>query len=1006
MPLQSQIKSIPLYGGLDTKTDPKYVAWDKSLTAQNVQYFGVRRCRKRYGQTALSSAIGRSGGTISVGKAIGRFQDELLLYDGSQVYAYAESQENWYSRAALTESVVNRTPIVRTSGSVSGIATAVANSIEVYAWEDSRGGIYYALRDPESGTFAVPNSQLDATGVNPQIVVSGVFVYIVYGTPGLIKAAQISSTNPTGGVINTYTLTNDYATGKNFAVTSTTSTVALAWPAAVAGTWNSAIFDSQLNLQLLNSVAYSEPASYRAQLAYSTDGSRLLLSVAGTNVLDLYPIVVASAAFGTISTTAVPNIRYAAAVGVGLTSTQLFYDTGTTTSMPITTSRVVSFATASTLSLGTAYTVSGVQLASQPVLFNAVAYIVAVSPLIALTGAASQQPSFYLLRAPQNETPTIIQRFSGDLAYVAGQSVPVPSVVNDQIFLGLAERTALRADATGTVFTQAGLTATYFSFPDASSFKVTSFGSTAQINCGNVYSYDGSQVVESGFWEFPDGITATPSGGAGLNQGRYIYQITYEWVDAAGNTHYSAPSWPIVVTTTNPGQTNQVSLTIPYTALTRKQGATVNVYRTATAPGDPSGIETGLGNLYKIHSETNDPGLSGTASFTWVDTVADASAVGQEILYAPYNGFGELENNAPPPFLFMVATKTRVFGIAQDDRTALWYSKPLAPGRPVQFNSAQIIRIETDGGPVTALGYLDAQAVVFKQRRTYFLPGDGPNAGGGGTQFPPLQLIASTSGCTSDPSVLSTHEGVFFKSEIGIQVLNRSLTMDANVGLPVQGYTSLTLTGTAVVPDQNQLRWVSSDGTALVYDYVVQRWAVYTNYASVGYTDWNNTTVRLLANGQLFYEDQSVYTDNGAPITMMLETAWLKPADIAQGFAAVWYAEILGEYKSPHQLQVEVAYDYIDAPMQVNVWNVNTSINTSTYGSASPYGDEVLYGSNTYITTAPYQLRVALRRQVCEAVKFRIFDVAQTGQSCDLNEIALQLGVIGGLNRVPTRQQV
>lgn len=1011
MPLQAQTTAVPLYGGLDTKTDPKFVAPNHTLTAQNVQYFGVSRCRKRYGQTALTQNIAASGASIGTGKALGVFNSELLEYDGTNMYAYATAQGSWFNRGALTEALVNRTPIVRTSGSVGGIASGIAGVLEAYAWEDTRGGVWYALRDPVSGTFAIPNSQLDVLGGNPQIVVSGAFLYIFYSSGTTIKAAKLAYNNPAGGIVSTFLITNDFTASTSFAVAATTTQVAVVWQSGTANTWNSTLLDAMLTPTAFATTSFTAPASYYAQLAYLTTGTDLLLTVAGSGSIVNYPINTATAAFGTPQTTAVTGATKAVAVGLTATTAQMYVNVTATGTAPLNIqSYTVTFPTAATVTLGSPNIIYGLGVASQPIVRQGIPYLIANSALVnAPAGATSQQTSFFLLSAASGVVPTILERFSGAIAYTSGVSLPL-LVQNStgQLFVGLGERTSLRSDATGTIFSQVGLTSTYFSFPSTSNFKAVSFGGAAVIECGATYSYDGSTIVESGFWEFPDGITATPAayGGTGLNQGLYIYQVTYEWVDAAGNNHYSAPSYPISATTTQAGQSNQVTLVIPYTALTRKAGANVCIYRTATAATNPSTQDSGLGNLYKIATVSNDPGIAGTATFSYVDVVPDSAAVGQQIIYSPFDGSGEIENDPPPPFAFMVATKTRVFGIAQDDGTALWYSKPLAPNRPAEFSSAQIIRIETDGGAVTALGFLDTQAIIFKRRRIYYLPGDGPNAAGAGSLFPDLQLIASTSGCISQPSVLSTHEGIFYKSEIGIQVLDRSLSIDPNIGLPVQGFNSLTLSGALPATDQNQLRWTSSDGTALVYDYVTKRWATYSNYDSVGYVVWNSTYARLRTNGQVLFEDQATYLDNGQAVQMILETSWLKPTQMAQGFAAVWYAEILGQYFTSHQLRIETSYDYIDVPMQINIWNAAVAVDSGTYGSGSPYGSDVVYGSSTLINTAQYQLRVALQRQVCEAIKFKISDVSITGQSCDLYEIALQLGVIGGLNRVPVKQQV
>jgi len=63
-------------------------------------------------------------------------------------------------------------------------------------------------------------------------------------------------------------------------------------------------------------------------------------------------------------------------------------------------------------------------------------------------------------------------------------------------------------------------------------------------------------------------MNAQPDGST--NKNAYAYQATYEWTDASGNIHRSAPSVPIFVTTTSNGNAGSVTLYIPTLRLTAK----------------------------------------------------------------------------------------------------------------------------------------------------------------------------------------------------------------------------------------------------------------------------------------------------------------------------------------------------------------------------------------------------------------------------------------------------
>lgn len=990
MPLQQQTQAFPLYGGVDTKTDAKYVPVTSTLASENVRFPANQQATKRYGQTLLPSAGGGVASPLTSGKALAAFNAELLAYDGSDLKTYAAAQGAWIERATLTECEVLRAPVIRSAGNITQCVSVLSSNDEVYAWVDADlGGVYYAARDSISGTFAVSPTSADASGSFPTLIVCGTYVSLFYLSGANLYMRTMPRNSPGAGFGAPRLLRPNAVPGCAFAAVALQDDGGVELLLNTAGGWYRISLSPTLLPTADVAVAGGPVTALYACLQPLGSGTFCFFAVSGAPGSLLYGGSDNPAVF--VDTLANSTGRCTFINNAGPV---LLFDRSSLTSMSAV--GKVDF----TFPFSTPVNTFGLQLASLVYYLDNVAYFVASTPAYNRAGAASQQQFFLLVRA---DTMGLVQRFSAGSAYNAAGSMPLPVADGDTLFLGLLERSALRVSPAGAIYASAGITATRLTFPSATKLRVVSFGNTALINCGNTYTYDGSKVVEAGFWEFPDGITATHTpAGSGLSAGTYLYVACYQWTDAAGNTHYSSPSYPSPVVSANTfGVTtaagDSVTLTVPYTALTLRTDAVVVLYRTLVSQQGP---------FYRLPTGTVPNLRDGTASFTFVDTASDASILGQPFLYAPPDGSGELENDAPPPFLYVVGTKTRIFGLAEDDRTALWYSKPLTPGRPAEFSSAQILRVETDGGAVTALGALDDNCVVFKTARTYYVPGGGPNAAGQPANgFPPTPvLISSTSGCTNQASVLSTHSGVFFKSSTGMQVLNRSLSTDYNIGLPVQGLNSLTLTGAQIVPAQNQLRWTSAEGTALVFDYVLGRWSTYSNYAAVGYAPYGSTFARLTAGGTVFYEDVTLFTDALQPVTMAVETCWFKSAGTAQGYAAVWYAEILGNFVSNHSLRIDVYYDYLPTIAQTAIWNAAS--NESLYGADSPYGTTTYYGGNTIQYTAPYQPRVALQRQVCEAIKFRITDVSQSGASCDLNEIALQLGVIGGLNRVPVGQQV
>ena len=147
-------------------------------------------------------------------------------------------------------------------------------------------------------------------------------------------------------------------------------------------------------------------------------------------------------------------------------------------------------------------------------------------------------------------------------------------------------------------------------------------------------------------------------------------------------------------------------------------------------------------------------------------------------------------------------------------------------------------------------------------------------------------------------------------------------------------------------------------------------------------------------------EAADTFTADGSFIQMKVRSAWLSFGGL-QGYQRVYRILILGQYKSPHTLYVDVAYDFNPTIVQTLTITPTTA---TTYGSVSPYGSESVYGG----VFAPYQWRVNPTRQKCQSIQLTIRDAEGTdpGASCTLSGMTAVVGVIPGPNRMPATQSV
>ena len=153
-------------------------------------------------------------------------------------------------------------------------------------------------------------------------------------------------------------------------------------------------------------------------------------------------------------------------------------------------------------------------------------------------------------------------------------------------------------------------------------------------------------------------------------------------------------------------------------------------------------------------------------------------------------------------------------------------------------------------------------------------------------------------------------------------------------------------------------------------------------YASgaVDSTIYQNDLVYLLSTGQMLQQTPGVFSDNGSVIPLSFTTGWMSFSGI-EGFQRVWELQILGTYKSPHTLTVNIYTDYGSSPVE-----------TVTIPVLSQ--------------PSIYQYRIKLKQQKCEAIQVQVTE-SQTGTGAEglsLSSLAFRVGVKRGLYKLPASQ--
>jgi hypothetical protein len=516
------------------------------------------------------------------------------------------------------------------------------------------------------------------------------------------------------------------------------------------------------------------------------------------------------------------------------------------------------------------------------------------------------------------------------------------------------------------------------------------------LSGGFLQMYDGNSVVEHNFHLYPIFNVSNVVAGS-IDAGTYNYTVCYEWVDNQGNIHQSQPADPIEVTCV---ANSRITLEINYLNQTAKVGSRpvqIIVYRTRSAA-------SGFGRVFYRLSSLTAPDLNNVSGqvLTFIDNTPDAQIATNPELYTQFlvtETPAQVDNQPAPPTGLIQLHRNRLWVVDSTNPLNVWYSKFIGPATPVAFNDTFVKTVDPRGGPITALATIDDKLLVFKNSQMFFIVGQGPENTGVNNDLSDAILITTDVGCVDPRSIVGSPVGILFKSRKGIYMIDRSLAVQY-IGAAVEAYNDEAITSAVLASKRNQVRFTLESGITLVYDYFVQQWGIFTNQNAIDSLVWSGDIMLLQSNGKVLRETEGVYTDDGQPIRLKLATSWFSFANV-QGFQRVRRAQLLGGWKSDHDLNISVCVDFDDTVIQQMM--VSPTLPTF-YGSGSPYGAGS-YGGTFQL----YQWRVDLARQKCQAVKFIIEDVPSvtgSGEGVSLSSLAFEVGAKQGLNKVPASQIV
>lgn len=976
--LQEQVIPVSFASGIDTKTDARSVDAAKLLVLQNGYMQTPKKVRKRPGYGYIS---GQSAAQMPYTGNAGVFpyKNELVVIPGSSqpvtftpnvTNGFTQVLGNVYIPCKVTQSNISSvsTPANDSNQTNQDSAYDPVSNTQCFTWVYN-GSLYYSLINYATGARIVANASVAETVNYGKVVVfQNKFVLIWWNAS--THHLRYSTLTPVGVFAAAADLATDMATTAGTAnfdcfvsINSNPSLSRIYVGYNLASSGGTQIFYLDTSFAKTSSTLVTSHVASKA-LTLFLDNANTVVWYAISDGTDVWcgQMSWALAATNLAATVVAATAGVTQLMGLGPLSTicELIF---------------CAFTTGATTNVVSGYTMTQ---GGTPTSFFAVRSLSLVSKLFNLAGTfcyvgmygGTLQPTYFLMAAN-----SVVGKIAASFAYDYARTSHLPSVPLIGSVAQLANPHTVGAADGGVV------AATYATYLDpTATIYAAELSNTLHISGAQLWAYDGIQFVEHGFHLQPDSLAHSSTGSSTIAAGTYQAMAVYEWTDAQGQAHRSAPSLPNTITVSG-GGVSSITWTCSSLRVTQK-GVSIGTH--INSPVTVSFFRTAAGGtiFFFIGSVVNDI-TADTVSFT--DTNTDAAIAGNLQLYTTS---GEVPNSSAPSCQLLAIYAQRLIVVPSETPYQWWFSKQVisasaaTTATPVEFSNQLITSIDQLGGAIVDIAAMDDKLLSAKATTWFYTVGNGPTINGLNNDFSTAQNVTSIVGVAPGTRAAVVENGLLFQAPngAGIWLMTRGLTQ-AYVGADVEAYNAQSLVQSVVVPSQNHVRFFMSGGATLVYDYYLNAWSVYSLADTVGAVClYSGLFTFITSSGFVMQETPLAFTDLATPVSMTITTSWLKTAGIG-GFQRLRRLLITGDYKSAHRLTVSIAYDYGSATQTV------------------PFT----------LASAPsiYEFLIAISHQKCSAIQITLQDSNSTGtgEAFDLSALTFEAGVKKGVNKIPANRR-
>jgi hypothetical protein len=532
------------------------------------------------------------------------------------------------------------------------------------------------------------------------------------------------------------------------------------------------------------------------------------------------------------------------------------------------------------------------------------------------------------------------------------------------------------------------------------------FGRSVYLSGSHVRNFDGVTVGDAGFHDYPfidDALAEnTSDGGATWDPVDLslvligpVYWRVYPVRYNARGERFQGASLPFTVNigTNVFGDTLsqfRVGLTIRTVPVTNHDDVMFEVYRT----------EKDGTTFYFEGVVAND--LT-APTVTYISTMSDVDLIKQtaDSHHAGVGVLSEIEEWGPIGCGILAVSGDRMWGAGGQIPGGLTqFSKLKEEGEGAGFDAlAGYQVVDTEGRAITSIAALNDITAVWMRERLMVIAGTGPDNYGRGAFTIPQILLAD--GAITHAGTVITQLGVLFYGVDGPRLLTTQLSVE-NISAAIRPLAqSLVPTGVRANLSKHEIVWYTADGNALLWNYLSgsSRWAQWTGLYVAGCSD----SGVLTTDGRMLYESPDAAGDGGQPFAFTIMSSNLRAEDVMQGATQINKVGVVGVHRGPHRLRTRVYYngsplwtkrDWWEWQPEDDTW-LSSGVN---FMELTPAQIDALTNKSR---SGVYIMHWRTSRHTCHFFRVELSTVEAAGPTFTPYELSLELGVRGGMGRVP-----